>query len=361
MRRFARHLLWLVPLLTIDVYIAIRLMPRKPSSAQPVPVPEAPHPDAALSRLCFPTDQTNLLTDVLEEVYQPTAAGRYESALYGSARNGTRGGQVSAVFHEGIDIAPLRRDRNGRALDMVHAVADGTVAYINRVAGNSNYGIYVVLLHDDPVGPVYSLYAHLAALEPELREGRAVSGGERIGKMGATPASIIRAGGDHLHLEIGLVANRRFERWYRANKLVPDHGRYHGWNLIGIDPLKVYRAHQDREHLTMADLLEEQQPAFEVVLAVKQVPDFWLQYPSLWRGGAWAGGPIVVAAGEAGLPFWGRNATDDEAAMLGASRVRVVRVDEEQLGRNGARMVQRARGGWQLGSGGEQWLNILTY
>ena len=55
----------------------------------------------------------------------------------------------------------------------------GGSAYVNRRAGNSNYGIYVVLAHDEPaLGEVYTLYAHLARVESGLHAGQPVEAGQ---------------------------------------------------------------------------------------------------------------------------------------------------------------------------------------
>ena len=68
----------------------------------------------------------------------------------------------------------------------MYAVADGVVAYVNAMAGNSNYGKYVVLIHTCPSGIVYTLYAHLAAISPGVGCGRAVQAGDVLGIVGHT-------------------------------------------------------------------------------------------------------------------------------------------------------------------------------
>jgi hypothetical protein len=47
----------------------------------------------------------------------------------------------------GLDIRCLRRDRRGEPTDPVMATADGSVAYVNRRTGLSNYGNYLILKH----------------------------------------------------------------------------------------------------------------------------------------------------------------------------------------------------------------------
>ena len=129
--------------------------------------------------LVFPTDQVLDRND--PDVFQPAASGRPESALFGSVRTANYGKGLAASFHEGVDIAAGQRDTAGRPQDAVYAVADGAVAYVNAVAGNSNYGKYVVLIHTCPSGMVYTLYAHLMALSPGVIRGRAVQAGDVLG------------------------------------------------------------------------------------------------------------------------------------------------------------------------------------
>ncbi|MGZ5021195.1 MAG: M23 family metallopeptidase, partial [Chthoniobacterales bacterium] len=73
----------------------------------------------------------------------------WEGGQYGFVRNPveTGSGLVYTRFHEGIDIKPMHRDANGEPLDEVRAIADGTVVYVNTVAGYSNYGRYIVVEH----------------------------------------------------------------------------------------------------------------------------------------------------------------------------------------------------------------------
>ena len=154
--------------------------PPRPITNLPVaPAPEAPPPvRSPWSNLVPPTAQTRLLDAGAAGVFLPTTPQRPESALFGSVRTGARG---AAQFHEGVDIAPTRRDRHGEPLDEVCAVADGLVGYINRIGGNSNYGQYVVVLHRDPLGEVYTLYAHLAAIASGLQPGQPIRAGQPLG------------------------------------------------------------------------------------------------------------------------------------------------------------------------------------
>ncbi len=364
---FKKHLYWIVPLVVLDIvllrwWLGCGRQAAPSAAAPPASTMEAPEPPPSnpWERVSFPTDQKRLLEEDLS-AFQPTASGRPESALYGTTRTAMKGSRLMPSFHEGIDIAATARNRAGRPLDAVYAVAGGRVAYINRVAGNSNYGLYVVLTHPDPVGEVYSLYAHLASVEPGLSVGQHVNAGETLGRLGNTPASIIPMERAHVHLEIGLILNARFPEWYRAKKLKPDHAAFNGRNLLGADPLAVFRHRQARPEFSFKDHLATLPRAFELLITPRKLPDFFRRYPSLWKGPPYAGGPMVLACCENGIPLEGRSATEEERALLGQARHRVLMASREVLGRNGRRLVVEERGAWRLGQSGQEWLEILTY
>ncbi|NLB60415.1 MAG: M23 family metallopeptidase, partial [Lentisphaerae bacterium] len=144
-----------------------RREPAPPTSC----VPRIVEP-ASLQQMRYPTARDWLAGPERSAAFQPTASGRPESALYGSVRTVQLGRRWVASFHEGVDIAPLHRDRLGRPCDTIHAVAEGRVAYLNRLAGQSSYGKYVVLVHASSVGELYTLYAHLAHITPTLQTGQ---------------------------------------------------------------------------------------------------------------------------------------------------------------------------------------------
>lgn len=328
---------------------------------------ETPAPETVPGRrspwagLVYPTDQHALLDMHAAGVFQPTAAGHLESAWYGSVRTRmSEGGRLRPSFHEGVDIAPQQRDRKGQPLDEVRAVADGIVAYVNRVSGRSNYGLYVVLLHEDPMGRVYTLYAHLRRLAPNLLPGRPVVAGDVLGTMGWTSSSPIPVARSHLHFEIGLLLNGHFESWYRARRYKPDHGLFHGWNLLGVDPLAFLRFQREQPGASLADFLDRVPVAFEVLLAAHGKPDYFGRYPGRWIGPPPAGA-IVVSCSENGVPLGGRAATDAEREQLGRQKSKILNVQKEVLGRNGARLVTCRGGEWVLAEAGEQWREILLY
>lgn len=309
----------------------------------------------------FPTSQTGYLENSSSPVYMPTGSGRPESAHYGSVRTSQQGKYILPSFHEGIDIAPVARDRNQQPVDQIMAAADGRVLYVNRIAGNSNYGRYIVLGHDDPVGEIYTLYAHLGETESRLKPGVNVKQGDVIGRMGnssSTGLPLVRA---HLHFEVGMINNLLFHGWYKRQKLKPDHGNFHGHNLTGIQPLDVFRWQERHGPFNMKAYLTELTPAFTVVVRSSRVPDYFRRYPSLWSDGEITEGAIVLNVSEGGVPQSGRPATAEEKRRLGIKKSIVLAVNEDVLGRNGLRMVTKKQGQWILGKNGERWLDILLH
>ncbi len=243
-----------------------------------------------------------------QDYLQPTVSGRLESATFGMVR------EEGQRFHEGVDIRPGRRDAAGEPLDLVRAAMDGQVAYVNPHV-NGPYGRYVVLMHPGAELPVYSLYAHLASVEPTVRLGAFVRRGLTLGRMGrssagATPITPDRA---HLHFEVGLLLSTGFNAWYAAqpdNRKSPNqHGLFNGQNLIGMDPLPLL----SQRSADVLALLRRQPTALTVVLRAAKTPDFVARYPALARGEhakavgwyvefSWQGMPLRWTALEAGNP-----------------------------------------------------------
>jgi len=334
---------------------------RQPEILPPTVNPPAPPVQTVPEPIGFPTDQTNLLSANGVGVFQPTEAGTVESALFGSVRTAQRGNKLVASFHEGIDIAPLRRDSRGRPLDTVYAAAAGNVAYINRVGGNSNYGRYVVLAHPRSVGTVYTLYAHLANIASGLGIGRQIQAGETVGTVGNSSSSGIPMSRAHLHFEVALLLNVRFDGWFHAQKLKPDHGLFNGRNLVGVDPLAVFAAQSVQPDFTFAAFVSRRPRAFDVI-ATGRLPDFFRRYPSLWEGAIPTEKSVmVISCTENGLPVKGRIATAEEAVRAKGGIPVVVNVDEAVLGRNGSHLILRRQDEWQLGQNGGRWLAILLY
>jgi murein DD-endopeptidase MepM/ murein hydrolase activator NlpD len=368
MSRFLRkHGWWLTLILVIDLvlvgwWLANRRAPTPPGSVADIPPAAAIPPEPVRGILVgFPTPQTRLNETNSPDVFMPTGSGRIESSWFGSYRTRKIGSRYLPVFHEGIDIGPVERDRAGRALDDIYAVADGEVGYINRIGGNSSYGLYVVLLHPTEAGEIYTLYSHLASVPETLREGQRIERGDVIGRMGHSSTLGIPRQRSHLHLEYGLVLNQRFPEWFRREKLKPSHGVYHGYNLGGLDPgdLFPHMLHQGRFDVK-AHLLAYP-AAIRLVVRAEVLPDFYRRYPDLWMGDPFTGEAFVMEVSEGEAPLRARAATPDETARLGRKRAAVLDVQEDILGRNGKRIVVKRSGEWQLGRSGERLLDILLY
>ncbi len=354
-------LLFVVVLLALGVWYGHdRVGCRNEAPVAARTVPPAPPPESAFRRIVFPTERNDLDPDV-PGVFQPTVAGNVTSALYGSVRTVRLGKGLVASFHEGNDIAPMRRDSRGRPLDVIHVIADGTVAHINRQPGNSNYGNYVVITHFDPLGQVYTLYAHLAAVAPDLQTGQQITAGTVLGLMGNTPTTIIPAARSHLHFEVGLILNSRFGAWFRAQRLTPDHGEFNGQNLQALDPQVFFAVQRDSSRFEFGEFLGKVPRAFNLLTSMTTLPDYFRRYPSLWKGERFAGGWGVLSCSENGTVLAGRQAAEQEIRALAGARRMVFDVDEKVLGRNGCRLIVRQDGRWKLGSKGERWLEILQY
>jgi murein DD-endopeptidase MepM/ murein hydrolase activator NlpD len=122
--------------------------------------------------------------------FAPTAPDKpWTSGSFGCVRNdGQR-------LHEGLDILHLQTDKRGEPMDPVMATADGTVVYINMKRGLSNYGNYIVIRHVVEGVEIYSLYAHLSAIQPGIVAGKSVKqrDGPHVHRRGHRQGSRARA------------------------------------------------------------------------------------------------------------------------------------------------------------------------
>jgi len=240
---------------------------------------------AQSSRLILPTANHELLVGNDSLFYQLTTTNRdhpWEGGCYGFVRNPRHIGKstVFTRFHEGIDIRPLHRDSRGRPLDSVMAIADGRVVHVSTEAGASNYGRYIVIEHVWNGSPYYSLYAHLN--EIWVDEGTHVDQGTPIGRLGYTGVGINRRRA-HLHLEVAMLLNGNFQRWYEP--LWPndsnEHGIYNGMNLVGVNVAKLYLALAENPNLTLPEFLSHEQVYYKVLLPRTGRLDLLSRYPWL--------------------------------------------------------------------------------
>jgi hypothetical protein len=189
---------------------------------------------------------------------------------------------VLTKFHEGIDIAPVNRDRAGNPLDLVSSIADGRVVHVSTISGRSNYGKYVVVEHQWENSLIYSLYAHLA--EITCKPGDPVRAGSALGRMGYTGAGINRTRA-HVHLELAMLMSRRYDDWNKAfSGGINYHGVFNGMNLTGTDVARFFLEHRANPELRFSEFVASTPVYFKVAVPVEGTPDFVLRHPWILRG-----------------------------------------------------------------------------
>ncbi len=274
---------------------------------------------------------------------QPTVSGDPRSGLWGSVRSsGTQ-------FHEGLDIKPVGRDRNGEATDSVSAAMDGVVRHINTKPGDSSYGRYVVLEHPGFSPAVYTLYAHLAKVEPGLRAGLSVSRGQRLGIMGRSAGGYaIPKERAHLHFEIGLRLTDDFASWFTWKKFGSpnQHGIWNGMNLMGINPQDFLDQWRRRRVDNFAQYFSGLDSAVRVRVVTTRTPDFIRRYPALLKKpidglvGGWE-----VQCDVTGLPFTWTPLSPRDVAGKRPGTVEIVAMDNAALRSFRGKTLVRTRNG----------------
>ncbi len=304
-------------------------------------------------------------------LFEPEAGDRYFVGTVGRTWiSGTFGCVRSEGYqlHEGLDIRPLKRDGRGEALDPILAAADGIVAYVNPKAALSNYGIYVVLRHEIQGWELFTLYAHLARVEDRIAPGLEVRCGEPLGVMGRTAntRSGISKDRAHLHFEINLLVNDRFDDWHR--KHFPgqrnDHGIWNGRNMLGIDPLPlILQQHHDPSLLDLSALIR--QPPVLCRTLVRSTDFDWLhRYPATVEPRSSKDSAGIVAHeihhNFVGIPIRIIPRTADEA--VGRARFQLLEVNVETARAYPCQKLVRQRDGrWQFTAEGERFLDLLTF
>lgn len=251
------------------------------------------NPKVGAFELVLPTENDHLFTGQLDRFYMyvdRTFEGEvtkpWEGGSFGFVRTPLRvnGEVVLTKFHEGIDIAPIKRDKAGNPLDLIMSISDGKVVHTSQIAGRSNYGRYVVIEHEWEKSKVYSLYAHLA--EITVRIGDPVKAGSVIGRMGYTGAGINRTRA-HLHLELGFLMSLNYEDWHRQSFASPNyHGNFNGMNLAGVDVASFFQAHRENPDLTFSEFVMTRPVQFKVMVpASDSEPEFLQRYPWMRRDG----------------------------------------------------------------------------
>ena len=285
----------------------------------------------------------------LEAILQHAGSGDPESGGFGCVRsNGTQ-------FHEGIDIKAVNRDRRGEPTDDIYAAMDGVVSYINGRAGESSYGRYIVLEHPAQTPAVYTLYAHLSSVAPNLKVGDHVARGSVMATMGHTAGGYaIPRERAHLHFEMGLWITRNFQAWYTGRKFGSpnEHGLYNGMNLMGFDPLDFMRQLRAHTVNNFQEYISRMDETVRVRIATSRTPDFMQRYPSLRTKEP----PMLVAGWEVkfnwtGLPIAFTPLAFTEVAGLASEKPEVVYVNAEieRQHRCKSLAVARRGGGWTIG------------
>lgn len=241
--------------------------------------------------LRLPTENHHLFTGendrfymYVDRTFEGVTSKPWEGGSFGFVRNAMRvnGEVILTKFHEGIDIAPINRDKAGNPLDLITSIADGRVVYISPISGRSNYGKYLVVEHQWENSAVYSLYAHLA--EITCKPGDPVKTGSVLGRMGYTGAGLNRVRA-HLHLELAMLMSTRFEDWQKSHGGGDNfHGIFNGMNLAGCDVAGFFLAHKKNPEIRFSEFIANTPVHFKVTAPAKGTPDFVTRHPWIVRG-----------------------------------------------------------------------------
>lgn len=261
--------------------------------------------------LRLPTGNTHLFSGEPEKFYMyvdRTFEGErstpWQGGQYGFVRNPTRNGDelIYTRFHEGIDIAPIKRDRAGNPLDLVNSIGPGTVVHVNPTSSHSNYGKYVVVRHDFPGGPFFSLYAHLG--ETGCRPGERVRAGGLLGRMGYTGRGLNRTRA-HLHLEFGLLLHSRFEDWHASHAGGTNyHGIHNGMNIAGMDIARLFLEHRRNPNISIPAFIQSTPIHFKVLVPRDGSLEIARRHPWLLAGSSATSSPSwEISFSATGLPM----------------------------------------------------------
>ena len=232
----------------------------------------------------------------------------WEGGAFGFVRGPQRlGGEVVYTsLHEGIDIAPLKRDAAGNPLDDILASAEGLVVHASRESGASNYGRYLVLEHKIEGSRVYTLYAHLS--EISVQPGQRVAQGERIGRMGFSGSGLNRER-SHLHFEIAILLSENFQTWHNRhfsgspNK----HGLFNGLNLAGVDPATILLESAKNPDFRLGEHIRSREPFYKITLPAEAALSLIRRHPWLVPDGEPSAPPAwTVAFTQHGFPVEAR-------------------------------------------------------
>ena len=224
----------------------------------------------------------------------------FSSGAFGCVRNN------GYKFHEGLDLYPVKRDKKGKAIDLIYSAMDGVVSHVNSVASYSAYGKYIVIEHTSVTPSLYSLYAHLYSIADGIKIGTKVKVAQTIGQMGNTSSGYhIPLSRSHLHFEIGLRLTDQFQKWYdkKSFRTKNRHGNFSGFNLVGLDPIEFFASYKQKSISSPIDFLNKLPVTVVARVKSSKVPDFALRYPSLCEVKNKAGNSWYVTFGPYGIPL----------------------------------------------------------
>lgn len=317
--------------------------------------------------LALPTDNDALFRgdgpafyQYIERDYLGEKSTPWEGGQYGFVRDPkeTGAGIVYTRFHEGIDIRALQRDARSEPLDEVRAIAEGKVVHTNSVPGYSNYGKYIVIEHQWDGSNYYSLYGHLSSIA--VQEGHHVRKGERIAVMGHTGAGLNQERA-HLHLELNLMMNRRFEDWHDAffKKDPNRNGIYNGINLTGLNIAKLYLLLRKNPALTIAEFVAGEETFYKVVLPKSSSFELPKRYPWMVKAASEGETPASweISFARTGLPLKiepsNRQVAQPELTYVKKSKVDCSHLTHDIVAGRGERA--------HLTEGGRNFMRLLIY
>lgn len=223
----------------------------------------------------FAADQSSFFMGVDrkgERVWQGGTFGYVRSPL------AWQGGTIYTQFHEGIDIAPIKREANGIPSDEVRAISEGSVV-LCETRGKTQYGNQIILRHEWGNEAFFSRYAHLNSVS--VVNGEKIKRGQTLGIMGYTGGALTvqRA---HLHLEVDLMLQETMDLSW-----LPKHAsdvRYHPANMKGVDAASLFLAHRKRPELTFPEYFRSLKPYFSVAVKADRPVDLLLRHQWLADG-----------------------------------------------------------------------------
>jgi murein DD-endopeptidase MepM/ murein hydrolase activator NlpD len=304
----------------------------EPTASPATPKPEEPKPTAATPStapeevvkpavpasstatlpmvLVLPTDNDSLFKGDLPNFYmfvdrnfEGEKTTPWEAGQYGFVRNSVRVGNdvTYAHFHEGMDIAPVKRDDKGEPLDEVRSISHGEVVHCAPSA-NGDFGWYVVVRHDWGQGFFYSLYAHLAKIL--VKVGDKVEPKGVLGILGHTGRGIDKRR-SHTHVELDLLLSSRFGEWHDGafQGSLNAHGNFSGFNLAGFNLAEFFLQRQKNPNLTVVDYLKTVEVTWKVLTPRKPELELLKNYPWMGEGTDVASPSWEISFSAGGVPL----------------------------------------------------------